>query len=193
MEPEVTRSFEACWSGCVRCPVCITRGSGPDMPPRPPLMTMAVRLIKDKRDETRFMKVGSATPGYLRALGAGFVSGRDFDEADEGAGAAVVILSESTARFYFPGEDAVGKTISRFRTVSDSSSTDPRVIGVVRDIKYEGLDSPVPASGPSVDASSSGNGYLIVRASGHPMRLASEIRRAAQSRRGARSGTSAGE
>jgi predicted permease len=156
-------------------------GFGTNMPPRPPLMTMAVRLVKDRRDETRFMKVGSVTPGYLRALGAGFVSGRDFDEADERAGAAVVILSESAARFYFPGEDAAGKTISRLPALF-GISTDPRVIGVVRDIKYEGLDSPAPSAlYLPWTRRPLGNGYLIVRASGQPMRLAPEIRRAAQS------------
>jgi len=93
----------------------------------------------------------------------------------------VVILSESAARFYFPGEDAAGKTISRLPALF-GISTDPRVIGVVRDIKYEGLDSPAPSAlYLPWTRRPLGNGYLIVRASGQPMRLAPEIRRAAQS------------
>ena len=36
----------------------------------------------ENQDETRMLKVGTATPGYLRALGARFVGGRDFEDAD---------------------------------------------------------------------------------------------------------------
>src|SRR4030095_11196751 len=76
-------------------------GFGTNVPPRPPPITIAFRIVQGTRDETRFMKVGTATPGYLRALGARFVAGRDFDEADSQTGAAAVILSETAARFYF--------------------------------------------------------------------------------------------
>jgi putative ABC transport system permease protein len=40
-------------------------GFGTNLPPRPPRITMAIRLVRENRDETRFMKVGSATPGYF--------------------------------------------------------------------------------------------------------------------------------
>jgi putative ABC transport system permease protein len=156
-------------------------GFGTNLPPRPPPITMALRLLKDNRDETRFMKVGTATPGYLRALGARFVGGRDFDEADTQAGAAVVILSESAAQFYFPDEDPVGRTISRLPAVFRIAGA-PRVVGVVSDIKYEGLDSPAPSAVyiPWV-LRPLGSGYLIVRTSGgDPMRMAADIRAAAQ-------------
>jgi hypothetical protein len=126
------------------------------------------------------MKVGSATPGYLRAIGARFVEGRDFTDAEDATAASVVILSESAAGFYFPGRSAVGQTITPLPKLFGVPGT-PRIIGVVSDIKYEGLDSPAPSAvylpwkfRPL------GSGYLIVRAAGDPMRLAGEIRRAAQ-------------
>jgi putative ABC transport system permease protein len=158
-------------------------GFGTNLPPRTPPITIAIRLVADGRltglvrDETRFMKVGTATPGYLRALGARFVAGRDFDEADSESGAAVVILSESAARFYFPEEDPVGRTISRLPAIFRVEGT-PRVVGVVSDIKYEGLDSPAPSAVYIPWALRPlGSGYLIVRASGgDPMRLAADIR-----------------
>ncbi len=112
-------------------------GFGTNLPPRPALVTMAVDFVSDDSKERRFMKVGSATPGYLRAMGAQFVGGRDFDAADAGSGAAVVILSESAARFYFAAEDPVGRTISRLPSVFGMTAN-PRVVGVVRDIKYRG-------------------------------------------------------
>jgi predicted permease len=154
-------------------------GVGSNLPPRTPAITMAIRLVRESRDETRMLKVGTATPGYLRALGARFVAGRDFEDADAQAGASV-ILSESVARFYFPGQDAIGKTIMRMPAMFRMPG-EPRVIGVVSDIKYEGLDA--PASGAVYipwTFRPLGRAYLIVRTAGDPMRLAADIRGAAQ-------------
>lgn len=155
-------------------------GFGTNLPPRPPLITMAMRFIRDNRDETRFMKVGSATPGYLRAIGARFLEGRDFADPEKGPAASGVILSESAARFYFPGQTAAGRTIPPLPKLFGVPGT-PHIIGVVSDIKYEGLDSPAPSAVYLPwRVRPLGSGYLIVRASGDPMRLAGEIRRAAQ-------------
>lgn len=155
-------------------------GFGSNLPPQSPVMTIATRLVRQNLDETRMLKVGTATPGYLRALGVRFVAGRDFEDGDAQRGDPVVILSESVARFYFPGQDPVGRTITRMPAMFRMSG-EPRVIGVVSDIKYEGLDSPVSdavyipwAYRPL------GRGYLLVRADGDPMRLATAIRAAAQ-------------
>jgi putative ABC transport system permease protein len=156
-------------------------GFGTNLPPRPPAITIGTRLVTDHRDETRFMKVGTATPGYLRALGARFVRGRDFDEAEAQSGSPVVILSESAARFYFPDEDPIGRTISRLPAIFRIAAN-PRVVGVVSDIKYEGLDSPAPSAVYIPwGLLPLGRGYLIVRASnGDPMRLGPDIRSAAR-------------
>lgn len=156
-------------------------GVGTNLPPRRPLISMGVRLADDRRDETRFMKVGTATPGYLRALGVRFIAGRDFEDADNRSGAAVIILSESTARFYFPEGDAVGRTISHHPPILGMAAR-PRVIGVVSDIKYEGLDSPAPSAVYIPwGLRPLGSGYLIVRTSGDPATLGRDIRNAARS------------
>jgi putative ABC transport system permease protein len=156
-------------------------GVGSNLPPRPAPISMAIRVVKDDRDDTRFVKLGSATPGYLRAMGARFVAGRDFDEADGAPGAAAVILSASAARFYFRDEEPIGRTIMRLPPVFGMAAA-PRVIGVVSDIKYEGLDSPAPgAIYLPWTRRPLGSGYLIVRvAGGDPMRVAPDIRRAVQ-------------
>ena len=160
-------------------PGVLHAGFGSNLPPQSPVMTMAMRVVRQNQDETRMLKVGTATPGYLRALGARFVGGRDFDEADAQSGAAVIILSESVARFYFPEADAVGKTFIRMPALFRMPGA-PRVIGVVSDIKYEGLDS--PASGAVYipwTFRPLGRGYLIVRSAGNPMGLAAAIKSAA--------------
>lgn len=161
-------------------PGVVHAGFGSNLPPRSPAISMSIRLVRDNRDETRLLKVGTATPGYLRALGVRFIEGRDFEEADQQRGDAVVILSESVARFYFPGESAVGRTITRMPAMFRMPG-EPRVIGVVSDIKYEGLDS--PASGAVYIPWAFrplGRGYLLIRTAGDPMALATAIRGAAQ-------------
>ena len=80
------------------------------------------------------------TPGYFGAVGIELLEGRDFDERDYGAGAAdVVIVSQSLARWFWPGESAVGKHL----VGGESPPKDGRwstVVGVVKDIRREGLD-----------------------------------------------------
>ncbi len=114
-------------------------GLGTALPPRPPSVTVGLRIIDAGRDELRFFRVAFVTPGYLRALGATFVSGLDFEQSD--AGSRTVILSTSAARFYFPTDGAVDRDIYSLPRIIGMAGR-PRVIGVVRDIPYEGLDAP---------------------------------------------------
>jgi len=51
------------------------------------------------------------SPEYFATVGLRVVRGRAFDEGEANAGAAVVVVSESTARYLWPGEDAIGKRI----------------------------------------------------------------------------------
>lgn len=50
-------------------------------------------------------------PGYFNALGARLVRGRDFDTRDDAAGAKVVVINETAARQYFPGQDPLGRAL----------------------------------------------------------------------------------
>jgi putative ABC transport system permease protein len=151
-------------------------GLGSNLPPRTPVVEMGFDVETNGHRESRLVKVGSATSGFLPALGARFLAGRDFDEAD--GGSPVVILSESFARFYFVNRDPVGQTIASLPKMFGLSGA-PRVVGVVADMKYDGLDSPVggaiylPWSGRPF-----GTGYLIVRTAADLRRALGDIRRA---------------
>jgi putative ABC transport system permease protein len=76
--------------------------------------------------------------GYLQALGIPLLSGRQFNEQDDGDAPPVVIVGETFARRYWPGGDAVGK---RVRT-GDEKNPWREVVGVVGDVKQYGLDTP---------------------------------------------------
>jgi putative ABC transport system permease protein len=75
------------------------------------------------------------TPGHFRTLGIPLVVGRDFDARDRAQAAAVVIVNETLARRFWPGENPIGK---RLRELTDRGAPRPwfEVVGVARDSKY---------------------------------------------------------
>jgi putative ABC transport system permease protein len=86
-------------------------------------------------------KVRYISPDYFRAMGIGLRQGRFFNEQDREGSAQVVIISETMARQFWPGEDPLGKRL----TPSFHLQQGPReVVGVVGDVKA-GLDSDVAA------------------------------------------------
>jgi predicted permease len=153
-------------------------GFGTSLPPRAPIATMAVKTVTDEGSRSTFLNIASGTSGYLRAMGARFIAGGDFAERSDSIGLPSVVLSESAARFFFPKGDAIGRTIPKLPDVFGVAAA-PQVVGVVRDIKYDGLDSP---PGPTIylnwEQRPFGRGYLVVRSSSNERQLAAEIRRA---------------
>ncbi|MFL6515590.1 MAG: ABC transporter permease, partial [Chthoniobacterales bacterium] len=71
-----------------------------------------------------------AGPNYFTTMGIPLVAGRDFTAQDNPRGSMVVIVAEKTARYYWPGENAIGK---RIRTGSESPWFE--VVGVVKDVR----------------------------------------------------------
>jgi putative ABC transport system permease protein len=74
-----------------------------------------------------------ASAGYFRALKIPLRAGRLFDERDRPGAPPVVIVSESLAARYFPGEDALGR-----RVVLGENTAE--IVGVVGDIRRASLD-----------------------------------------------------
>ncbi len=74
--------------------------------------------------------VKSISPGFLQALGATLVEGRDFTAQDTPASPAVVLVNETFARTYLEGR-ALG---ARLPVAADNVRTESEVVGVVRDI-----------------------------------------------------------
>jgi putative ABC transport system permease protein len=80
---------------------------------------------------------------FLRALRIPLRRGRVFSGEDRADSPAVVVISESMAKRFWPGEDPVGRRL----TAAFLPDKICRVIGVVGDVKQRGLDfrDPVPA------------------------------------------------
>jgi predicted permease len=81
-------------------------------------------------------------PGYFATLRVPLAAGRDFTIADRDGTQPVAIVTESAARQFWPGQDAVGKYVLQ-PTASPQGPTDPTrallVIGVARDVQSSSL------------------------------------------------------
>jgi predicted permease len=118
-----------------------------------------------------------ATPGYFAAMRIPLRSGRFFDSRDTKDAPRVAIVSESTARRLWPGQDPIGKRLafSSF-TPGGPRSVWRTVAGVVSDVRYRGLeevqldvyDAALQTGRPADN--------VVVRTAGDPSRLAPAIR-----------------
>jgi predicted permease len=82
------------------------------------------------------------SPGYMEAMRIGLVSGRLFNESDDERGANVVLANESFVRKYLAGEGPIGRRVRP----GGRQSTAPwfTIVGVVRDVRSDGLDREAP-------------------------------------------------
>ncbi len=83
----------------------------------------------------------AVSPGYFQTMGVPIVQGRACTEQDKSDGLQVAIINETMARRYWPGEDPLGK---RFTFGNPGPNAQwLTIVGVSRDVKRLGLDSPV--------------------------------------------------
>jgi predicted permease len=126
---------------------------------------------------------GAVTPRYFDLMRIPILRGRAFTEADAEKSPLVVVVSASTARRYWPNEDAIGKHV---RVVWEQQSRE--VVGVAGDVRqYDMADrSPGWISGEfympysqSVDIKRQlpTTMALIMRISADPARVEGDIRR----------------
>ena len=82
---------------------------------------------------------GAVSPGYVSLMHIPLLAGRDLTEADSAKAAAVLLISASTARHFWPGENAIGKHIKR----ADEEQW-RTVVGVVGDVHQYSLSKAAP-------------------------------------------------
>jgi putative ABC transport system permease protein len=77
------------------------------------------------------------SPDYFKVLQASLLRGRSFTKDDEDGKPSVAIIDESTAHKYWPNRDPLGRRV-RFRR--DATKPWTTIVGIVQDIKSDGLD-----------------------------------------------------
>jgi putative ABC transport system permease protein len=78
--------------------------------------------------------------GYMSALHIPILRGRDFNGTDIAGRPAAILISESMARQFWPGEDPLGKRL----TMTFFPDAVREVVGVVGDVKLDSLDETRP-------------------------------------------------
>jgi putative ABC transport system permease protein len=76
-------------------------------------------------------------PAYFSTMGIPLVSGRTFTEGETRETGGVVVVSESFARRYFPGEDPIGKRVLIDMKDEPAPTT---IVGVVGDVRLLSFD-----------------------------------------------------
>ena len=82
---------------------------------------------------------GAVSPGYIRMLRIPLLAGRDLTEADAAKSAAVLLISASAAKHFWPGENPIGKHIK-----SAGEEQWRTVVGVVGDVRQYSLSKAMP-------------------------------------------------
>jgi predicted permease len=78
------------------------------------------------------------SPDWFRTMHVPLVRGRGFTAADRIGGPRVVVINETAARKYFPGEDPIGKQVAVYQGGFDAGA---EVVGIVGDVRYGTIDS----------------------------------------------------
>jgi putative ABC transport system permease protein len=100
----------------------------------------------NKRGAQQNAIVQNIAPGYFGMMNIALRDGRLLNDSDGANTTKVVVISESLARRYFPGESPLGWHISMGRNPADASNTGVAehpwwtVVGVVSDVHYSWIN-----------------------------------------------------
>jgi len=125
--------------------------------------------------------VRTISPGYIQALHIPLLRGRNFSDADTAGRPAVIVISESMAKRFWPNENPIGKHV----TMTFLPGVLREIIGIVGDVKDYGLDAVDPVvtlyiplsqlSTPLLGGWSSFPMSLVVRTNSTPSSLTSAV------------------
>lgn len=144
-------------------------------------------ILRDERSSAnsmpRFANYNLVAPDYFATLGLRVLRGRVFTQQEADRNLPVVLVSESAARRFWPGQEPIGKRITLGSSGRELFLPDREVIGVVRDARTAFvwrrddalLYYPTTAGG-------AGANYILVRArsAGHAGNLEQVIRHEAR-------------
>ena len=128
-----------------------------------------------KESEMPVVAVRRPSPGYFHTARIQIRAGRDFTAADAYGKPRVVIVSEATARKFWPGQDPLGKHL----TLTMMTKEPAEVVGVAGEVKIGSLDASDADSETAVYAPAAqfalGGSMLAVRSAGDPRALTRSV------------------
>jgi putative ABC transport system permease protein len=101
--------------------------------------------VPDANEQLRYYR-HFVTRDYFEALGIRLLRGRTFTAADRDGAPGVAIINEATARRLWRGSDPVGRRIR----LGGADGEEATVVGVVADVRFRDLTTPLATSEPDV-------------------------------------------
>ena len=116
-------------------------------------------------------------PGCFETMAIPLIEGRDFTMEDDKGESRVVIVNETFARRFWPGESAIGKRVRQ----GEPNNPFWQIVGVVKDSKYWTIsEDRQPFVYYPMVRGYDGDASIMVRASGNPESLIGAIRNEAR-------------
>jgi putative ABC transport system permease protein len=117
------------------------------------------------------------TTNYLNAVRLPLKQGRTFDARDRASSPSVILINETAAKKFFPGQNPVGKRVA----VAGGFAEGAEIIGVIGDQRFQSIEAPPePDVYIAYDQVPQRSGYLLLRSAGDPASLAAALRREVQ-------------
>jgi putative ABC transport system permease protein len=122
--------------------------------------------------ERPFIDIEAISPRWFQTMRVPLRAGREFTEADNSQAPKVIMINETLARRYWPGQNAVGKHILIGRMPAPSE-----VVGVAADVRNKGLafdtQPQIYLPFPQLPW---GNMNLLIRTASDPRNMVSTVR-----------------
>ncbi len=112
-----------------RVPISNSESAGPLLVDRP----------NAPKGEDAVVWMNHISPGYFETMREPLLAGRNFDSTDSAGSAPVAIVNEAFARKFLPGMNVVGTVVQRVEGPAGVPNTAIRIVGLVRDAKYESV------------------------------------------------------
>jgi putative ABC transport system permease protein len=148
-----------------------------------PLNTMTTRAETEGQlaepGEVMQVNIRHVTPGYFDAMRVRIIEGRPIDSRDRIGTQMAAMVSQSFARRFWPGKNAVGQRVRRVVSVGNGSWM--TVVGVVGDVMDNGLGADL---GPTLyvpyfqQNTPTARISLTIRAKSDPVAIANTVRQA---------------
>ena len=121
------------------------------------------------------VQAASVTPGYFQAMGIRIVRGRGFGTGDRSGGPVAVIVNETFAARFFPGEDPIGRRVEALKIPAMAAMA---IVGVVNDTRRAGMlvGFPPEIYVPFAQFPQSGATAVVRAAGGDPLALAGDVK-----------------
>src|ERR1700731_3825642 len=128
-------------------------------------------------------EIEGVSPDYFALFKVPLVRGREFTEADDSKAQRVALVNEALARKYWPAGDTLGQHILLGGVRPQSPNTQwITIVGVVRDMKSDGLDvATAPQVSLPVNQSPSYGIVVFLRTNSDPGTMERIVRREVQS------------